>query len=109
VFIEDPLANSMASFNFTSAMLEEGTTFTFGSCVCIANGSGGFNSNLVNPRQPEVPAATQCSDLAEFVNNLNEMLLSDLAREIEKQSVFNATSTHAAPGFLGSDPIRSKE
>jgi hypothetical protein len=31
VFIEDPPANSMASFNFTSAVLEEGTTFTFGS------------------------------------------------------------------------------
>jgi hypothetical protein len=31
VFIEDPPANSMATFNFTSADLDEGTTFTFGS------------------------------------------------------------------------------
>jgi hypothetical protein len=37
------------------------------------------------------------------------MLLPDLAREIKEQSVFNATSTHAAPGLLGSDPIRSEE
>jgi hypothetical protein len=32
----------MASFNFTSAVLDEGTTFTFGSWIFIANGSGGF-------------------------------------------------------------------
>jgi hypothetical protein len=32
-----------------------------------------------------------------------------LTGEIEEQSSFNATSTLAAPGFLGSDPIWSKE
>jgi hypothetical protein len=37
VFIKDPLENSMASFNFTSAVLDEGMTFTFSSWVCIAN------------------------------------------------------------------------
>jgi hypothetical protein len=31
VFIEHPPENSMASFNFTSAELGEGTTFIFGS------------------------------------------------------------------------------
>jgi hypothetical protein len=31
VFIEHPPANSMAYFNFTSVMLDEGTTFIFGS------------------------------------------------------------------------------
>jgi hypothetical protein len=31
MFIEDPPANLMASFNINGAMLEEGTTFTFGS------------------------------------------------------------------------------
>jgi hypothetical protein len=36
-------------------------------------------------------------------------MLPDLAREIEEKSVFNATSTHAAPGLLGSGPIRSEE
>jgi hypothetical protein len=77
----------MASFNFTSVVLEEGTTFTLGSWVCIADGSGGFNSHLVNPRELEVPAATQRSDLDEF----------------------KATSTRAARRFLRSDPIRSKE
>ncbi|RLN16537.1 uncharacterized protein C2845_PM02G16410 [Panicum miliaceum] len=40
----------MASFNFTSVVLDEGTIFTFGSWVCVANGSGGFNNHLANPK-----------------------------------------------------------
>jgi hypothetical protein len=43
-----------------------------------------LNSHFANPREPEVPAATQRSDLDEFINNLNKMLLPDLAREIEE-------------------------
>jgi hypothetical protein len=31
VFIEHPLENSMASLSFTSTMVDEGTTFVFGS------------------------------------------------------------------------------
>jgi hypothetical protein len=31
VLIKDSQENSMTSFNFTSAVLDEGTTFTFGS------------------------------------------------------------------------------
>jgi hypothetical protein len=31
VFMEHPPENSMASFNFTSVVLDEGTTFIFGS------------------------------------------------------------------------------
>jgi hypothetical protein len=31
VFIEHPLENSMASFNFTSVVLDERTTFIFSS------------------------------------------------------------------------------
>jgi hypothetical protein len=58
VFIEDLPANSMASFNFTSAMLEESTTFTFDSWVCIAYGLGGLKSHLANPRELGVLAVT---------------------------------------------------
>jgi hypothetical protein len=36
-FIQNPLANSMPTFNFASAVLDEARTFTFGSWVCIAN------------------------------------------------------------------------
>jgi hypothetical protein len=75
VFIEHPPKNSMASLNFTSTMLDEGTTFVFGSCICIANGLGGFNSHLVNSRKPENSTPTRSSDLDEFIDNLNELLL----------------------------------
>jgi hypothetical protein len=58
VFIEHPLENFMASFNFTSAMLEEGTTFIFGSWICVANGLDGFNSHLANSKEPEASSST---------------------------------------------------
>jgi hypothetical protein len=57
VLIEDPLENSMASFNFTSAVLDKGTAFIFGSWVCIINRLGGFNSHLAHARKPEASAA----------------------------------------------------
>jgi hypothetical protein len=62
----------MASFNFTSAVLDEGTTFTFGSWICIANGSGGFNSHLSNTRKPEVSASTSSCDINNLIDDLNE-------------------------------------
>jgi hypothetical protein len=102
VFIEHPQENSMASFSFTSTVLDEGTTFIFSSWICIANGSGGFNSHLTDSRKPKAFATTRRS-------NLDELLLLDLAGEIEKMSVFDATSTPAAPGLLGSDSNRSEE
>jgi hypothetical protein len=57
----------------------------------------------------EAFAAAQCSDLDDFIDNLDETLLPDLAREIEKESAVDVTSTHAAPGLLRSDSFRSEE
>jgi hypothetical protein len=37
------------------------------------------------------------------------VLLPDLAGEIERMSVFDTTSTHAAPRLLGSDSNRFEE
>jgi hypothetical protein len=74
----------MASFNFSSAVLDEGTTFIFGSWICVANGLDGFNSHLVNSRKPEASTSTQSSDLNKFIDNLDELLLPDLAPQIEK-------------------------
>jgi hypothetical protein len=106
VFIEHPPENSMTSFSFTSTVLDEGTTFIFGSWIYITNGSGGFNGHLANSRKPEVSTPTPCSDVDKFVDSLDESLLPNHAGEIETLSVFNATSTRAAPGLLGSDPRR---
>jgi hypothetical protein len=52
VFIEHPPKNSMASLNFTSAMLNVGTTFTFSAWFCITTGCGGFNSHLIETKEP---------------------------------------------------------
>jgi hypothetical protein len=108
VFIEHPPENSMASLSFTSTMLDEGTTFIFGSWICVANGLGGFNSYLDNSKKPEASTQPRQSDLDEFIDNLDELLLPDLARQIEKMSVFNATSTHATPELVGLDSNRSE-
>jgi hypothetical protein len=68
----------MVSFNFTSTMLDEGTTFIFGSWVCIANGSGGYNSRLANTKEPEAPTTPSCRDVDDLADNLSGIQLSDL-------------------------------
>jgi hypothetical protein len=78
VFIEHPLENLMASLSFTSTVLDEGTTFIFGYCICITNGLGGFNSHLVDSRKPEASPPTRSSDFDELFDNLDELLLPDL-------------------------------
>jgi hypothetical protein len=100
VFIEHPLENSMASLSFTSNVLDEGTTF--------ANGLGGFNSHLIDSRKLETFAATRRSNLNSFIDDLDELLLPNLSRQIENMSVFNTTPSRAALG-LGSDSNRSEE
>jgi hypothetical protein len=109
VIIDDPQVNSMDTFNFTSALLNEGTTFTFGLWVCVADGAGNFHWHLVDNTKPEAPTTTPCRDLDEFVDSLGQMLLLVLAREMEEESIFNATSTRAAPGLPRSDLTWSED
>jgi hypothetical protein len=80
VFIEYPPENSMVSFNFTSAVLDEATTFVFGSWVCIANGSGGYNSRLADTKEPEAPTTPSRRDADDLVDGLNGIQFSDLIR-----------------------------
>jgi hypothetical protein len=98
----------MASFNFTSAVLEEGKTFIFGSWICVANGLGGFNSHLVGSRELEASALTQSNDLDEFIDNLDEFLLPDLVLQLKKMSILNTISTRDALELVGSDSNRSE-
>jgi hypothetical protein len=93
----------MASFNFTSAVLDEGTTFIFGSWIYVANSLGGFNSHLANSKEPQAYSSTPSSDLDEFIDNLDNLLFPDLAQQIEKMSVYNMTSTRDTPNLVGSD------
>jgi hypothetical protein len=99
VFIEHPPKNSMASLS----VLNEGTTFIFSSWICVTNSLGGFNSHLADSRKPEASTPTRRSDLNKFINNLDELLFPDLARQIERMSVFDVISTRAAPELVKSD------
>jgi hypothetical protein len=108
-FIEHPLKNSMASLSFTSTVLDEGTTLVFGSWICVANGLGSFNSHLVDSRELEAFAATRRSNLDYLIDDLDELLCPNLCRQIERTSIFDATSTRAAPALLGSESNRSEE
>jgi hypothetical protein len=90
--IDDPPEDSMASLKFACPVLEEGTTFIFGSWVCIANSSGGFNSHLANTQEPEASTPTSTIGSDNFLDNLNEML-PYLARELEVESIPGTTPT----------------
>jgi hypothetical protein len=84
VRVRDPLENSMALFKFPSPVLPEGTTFVFGSWVCIANGAGGFRRHIVDDTfKPK----TLASRLDDFVDSLDELPFFDSARETEAESV----------------------
>jgi uridine kinase len=65
-------------------MLPEGTTFVFGSWVCVANGAGGFCRHIVNNT---IKPKALASRLDEFVDNRDELPFFDSAREIEADSV----------------------
>jgi hypothetical protein len=62
---------------------------------------GGFNSHLANSKELEASPSTSSSDLNNFIDNLDDMLLPNLIQQIEKISIFNATSTHDTPDLLG--------
>jgi hypothetical protein len=83
VRIRDPLENSMALFKFPSPMLPEGTTFVFGSWVCIANGTGGFRRHIVDDT---IKLKTLAARLDDFVDNLDKLPFFDSARETEAES-----------------------
>jgi hypothetical protein len=99
----------MASFNFINAMLDQDTTFVFASWVCVTDGAGSIRRHLIHDMKPEASAASQRNSLDEFIDNLDETLLPNLATEIEEVSIFNATSTRAALELLRLDLIRSED
>ena len=71
----------MASFEFSFLAIDAGTTFVFGSWVCIANGSGGFSSHLINPASTETPRREQLGEITSA-----EILLPGIAKGIENLS-----------------------
>src|SRR6185369_11505061 len=105
---DDRRKNSMSSLNFNHAVLDAGTTFVFASWVCIANGLGGFNSHLANPMESEPRSPASRNNLGEFVENSGEILLLELAKEIEKLSVSDAILTRSPTTPVQLDSIYSE-
>jgi hypothetical protein len=105
--IEDPPANSMASFKFTSVVPPQGTTFVFGSWVCFADGAGNFRRFIIDMKPKTLAASFHC-DLDEFVDNLDDLSTHGSATRIEEESVFNATLPCAVTTTLGSNPLQSE-
>ena len=72
----------------------QGATFIFGSWVCVANGSGIFDSHLTNP--PTLKATTsESSNKFAGSDDYGIMLLPDLAKEIEMKLEDNSSSTRS--------------
>ena len=78
----------MASFDFSFQAIDAGTTFVFGSWVCIANGSRGFSSHLINPMSAGTPRQEQLGEITSA-----EILLPGIAKEIENLSLSDPMPT----------------
>ena len=82
----------MASFAFGFLAIDAGTSFIFGSLVCVANGSGGFSSYLINPTNTRAPQQEQFGGTTSA-----EILLPEIAKEIENLSLSDSTPTCRCP------------
>jgi hypothetical protein len=78
VFMGHPPENSLAFFNFTSVVPDESARFTFSSWVRIANGSGGFNNHLANPKKPEASALISSRNIDNLADDLSGIKISEL-------------------------------
>ena len=82
----------MATFAFSTTMPPRGATFIFGSWVCVANGSGGFDSHLTNSPTPKSSTSKDSKKLARS-HDRGIMLLPNLAKEIEPKLENKSSST----------------
>jgi len=87
----------MASFEFSFPAIDAGTTFVFGSWVCIANSSGGFSSHLIDPASTETPRREQLGEIT-----FAEILLPGITKEIEILSLSDSTPTRFPFGLKNS-------
>jgi hypothetical protein len=88
----------MATFKFSRSVPSQGTTFVFGSWVCIADGVGDFRRFLVDMK-PKTSAADLRSDLDKFVDDLDNLSTCASATKIEMESApgldsFQSRDTH---------------
>jgi hypothetical protein len=106
--VEDPPVSSMASFNFIRSVPSQGTTFIFGSWVCIADGVDNFRQFLVDMR-PKTFAADPRSNLDKFVDGLDSLPLHASVAQIEMESAPGSTSSGVATTSPSSDLFQSRD
>jgi hypothetical protein len=97
----------MASFQFTRSVPSQGTTFVFGSWVCVADGAGSSRRFLVDMK-PKTPAVSFHSDLDKFVDDLDDLSIHGSATRIEEESAFGVTPSSATTTLLGLDLFQSE-
>ena len=67
----------------------EGTTFYVGSWVFVANGSGGFNSHLIDPSAPKILETSRRQKVDDFIDQLDEILLPIHVNDVRNQPNFD--------------------
>src|SRR6185312_14123393 len=77
---------------FSTTTPPRGATFIFGSWVCVANGSGGFDSYLTNSPTLKNPTSEDSNKFARS-HDRGVTLLPDLAKETEPKLEDNSSST----------------
>jgi hypothetical protein len=97
----------MASFKFIRSVPSQGTTFVFGSWVCIADGVGNFQRFLIDMK-PKTPVADLRSDLDKFVDGLDNLPLHASAAQIEMESAPVSTSSDVATTSPSLDLFQSR-
>jgi hypothetical protein len=97
----------MASFQFTRSVPSQGTTFVFGSWVCVADGEGDFRCFLINMK-PKTLAAFSQSDLDKFADDFDYLSIHGSATRIE-ESASSTTSSGAATTLLGLALFQSED
>jgi hypothetical protein len=98
----------MASFNFVRSVPSQGTTFVFGSWVCIANGTGNFRRFLVD-MTPKTFAADPRSGLDKFVDELDNLPLHTSAAQVEEKPAPSSTPFGAATASPDLDLFQSRD
>jgi len=70
----------------------KGTTFYVGSWVFVADGSGGFDSHLIDPSAPETSEAARHQEVDGFIDQLDEIPLPVHVKEARNRPDFDVTT-----------------
>jgi hypothetical protein len=98
----------MAAFKFSRSVPSQGTTFIFGSWVCVVDGVADFRRFLVDMK-PKISAVDSRSNLDKFVKDFDDLSTRASATKIEMESALGATSSSVAATSLGLDSFQSKD